>query len=436
MPGKAHHTITSNALRVLPKWQRDILGKQQAELIRDYCCYPDAYFEIGTAKHREAAKYYFQTDGIQFHYLPDTPIVESYRYFRVDCHKQSLELVKKKRNENYRHAKRGFQHYLGSSIASFGAEKIKDACCFIGCLFHMLQDACFGLHSMEGPYGTDIFVLNRLFPEPTCWEELPSNMLDEAHPFERRDMQGYRPNLLGLSIDEAVFHLYTRYVRANLQARRDSFEIVMNTHHGKSSLNGALYRRMYRNVIGLCADVLFTVLSIAHDTVPANIGYLDRIVLSDMEPIERPWGSCHYRFLTMLRDRMLSNSMDFVPLKTRVRENGKSHALSFAKGLGVGSHYKARIFYDVPCDVYAALRTTIGLDAECVTRANVTVTIINNGRKAKVVHLIRSNPSERVTVARPRGKVGFILSNREGITQRLIRFYIGGPLLIKNTEKE
>ena len=168
-------------------------------------------------------------------------------------------------------------------------------------LHPMLQDSCFALHSLEGPYGTDLFVLDRLFDCGDDLDKLPSNILAASVPEAAATSPDYAPTSLGNCVEEAVFLLYSRYVATVLEARRTSFQIVRNVHDGKDNLS--LYRKMFHSAVKLSADALNTILALAE----GRHERLGDVMLSDLEPVERPWGfPGPYRFVTMLRDKALN----------------------------------------------------------------------------------------------------------------------------------
>jgi len=403
MPGKEHETITAKALELLPTWQRERLGAEADKLTREYCHYPDWYFGINDWYHNEAAPYHFETDGIQFHYLPDTPIVPYYRYWIVDQDHNKLKLPPKPVNENWRHASLGFRYYLENAVRTARSGGVKEACSYLGCLLHMLQDYGFGLHSLEGPYGTDIFVLDRLFPEPDSPEQLPSNMVTTPE-VDFAFLGDCRPRLLGLTVDEMIFHLYTRHAQATCRVRRICFQIVVNNRHFNGEGNKALAEEMYRNIIALCADVVFTVLSVADNRIEGQIGHLKEVILSDMEPIARPWGLSHYRFLTMLKDKALSKDKAFVPLQVVFNNGGRTERVTYKKGIGMGSHYEACLAYELPKDLYASLTCVLGLFAESWEKGDVTVRILNDGATVFEDRFNRDNPAKEVEILSPGGR--------------------------------
>jgi len=393
MPGREHHLITAAAIALLPEWRQALLGAEKANLIAEYCVYPDSYFDVAGPGHAKAAPYHFETDGVQFHYLPDTPIVDKYRYWRVEGGK--LARTGKMDNLNWRHARNGFAYYLSRSVESLQAGRTKDALSFAGCLLHMLQDSCFALHSLEGPYGTDLFVLDRLFDCGDDLDKLPSDILAAAIPEAAATSPDYAPTSLGNCVEEAAFLLYSRYVATVLEARKTSFQIVRNVHDDKDTVG--LYRKMFHNAVKLSADALNTILALAE----GRHERMGDVTLSDLEPVERPWGfPGPYRFVTMLRDKALNPAGKIVPLSLIVDGEPRT----FAKGLSFGSHAEFSFVYELPAAVYGKFSCRIGIHADYLESGETALTFLNNGEVVFTGTFNKGNPAQFVEIENPRGR--------------------------------
>ncbi|MHC4873028.1 MAG: hypothetical protein ACYTFY_14390 [Planctomycetota bacterium] len=391
MPGIEHKLITEAALSLLPDWQNELIGSEKNNLLEEYCKYPDLYFGVAGDRHEKASPYYYETDNIQFHYIPDTPIAEKYRYWQVNDNK--LELPQQPENLNWKHACNGFKYYFEESVKCLKENKIKDAMSFAGCLIHMLEDSTFSLHSLEGPYGTDLFVLDRLFDFGDDPNKMPSNLMAEPTPEEAIVCPKHTPCCFGKSIAEAVFILYTDYVNASLAARKLTFKIIQNKLADKECKN--LYREMFEKSVKLIADVLNTIFCLAAEKGKSS----DRF-LSDIEPVERPWGLGFYRFVTLLRDRALNTEKELVPLQLVVEGEEKS----FAKGISFGSHIDFSFCYEIPENTYESFSCILGLQAEFVETGEVTIKIINKGNIVFEDTFNKDNPSAEITVNNPGGK--------------------------------
>lgn len=435
MPGREHHIITKHAVDLLPKWQKDIIALEVDNLINEYCVLPDVYFDIEKGGHEKALPYYFETEGIQFHYPPDTSIVPSYRYWKASKDKQRLERVVKVKNENWEHVSKGFQYYTENSVNALRDSNLKDACAFMGCLLHMLQDAGFGWHSMEGPYGTDLFVLDRLFPETEDISKLSSGILVGSPEINSIEIDKYSLCLLGFTHEEASFHLYTRYVQIVTKARRICFQIVLNKREGKQEANDLLYKQMYENIITLCADVIFTVLSIASNRFDTDISHLMKVTLSDIEPVERPWGlSGSYRFVSVLKDKAFNLQSEYIPLELLLDRDGKKQVVKFEKGLAMGGHYSLSIVYYIPKNIYKNLSCAIGLHSDFYKKGDINVRLLSDNKLVYENRFNKNKGGDEITIDKPEGKLEFAVDTSKGMGGIYNNIVWANPVLERNDE--
>jgi hypothetical protein len=422
MPGKEHSLVTESAIKLLNEREQQLIAPEADNLINEYCKYPDTYFDLNGGEHEKVLPYYFETDEIQFHYIPDTPIVDKYRYWNVAD--GNFIPGEKAENLNWQHACNGFTYYLAEAVQCLKHDNRKAAFSFTGWLLHMLQDACFALHSMEGPYGTDIFILDRLFDYGDNIAMLPSNILAETIPTESVTMPDYRPVLLGKSVDEAVFHLYRRYVNSCLEARKLSFKIVQAKYSGKAL--AGYYEKMFHNIVCLSADVIHTICSIADDKFEHS-EHLAKVFLSDFEPIDRPWGlPGPYRFITLLNDKAININEEIVPLKLII--DGEER--TFKKGMSFGSHSQFSFIYEIPPGVYSSFACFIGLQAEYIESGVMRIEIINNGKIVFDEKFDSCNPAQKLTVLKPGGRFEIRCSSPNKARSKTV-LTLGQPELIQ-----
>ena len=153
MPATAQHRrMTANALNLVPE-----LPGPRSRLTEEFCLYPDQALNAP----EEFARYCRLPSGEWFHYLPDVSYAELYRYHTVDC-AGHIRRARAFRNGNYDFALPGFLHLLRQSATQLGDGKEEEAMKYLGVLLHVLQDACFGIHALEGPGGSDLFFFDRL----------------------------------------------------------------------------------------------------------------------------------------------------------------------------------------------------------------------------------------------------------------------------------
>ena len=194
MPNAATHSVITRAALDLQPFS---LGETTA-LIADYCNYPD---------RAECSDYDFATDGVSFHYLPDSSLNELYRYWLREngSLRHRVQFV----NEHFEHCENGFSHYISRSIEYFRRKENDEAHKYLGWLLHVLEDGVFGLHALEGFLGSDPFILDRLTGKRVS-DILAGIALKDVLPLPE-----YTPRLLGCSVAETVMILYAGFCRSS-----------------------------------------------------------------------------------------------------------------------------------------------------------------------------------------------------------------------------
>ena len=424
--GIQHSKLTRTALDLLSPYFK-LSPEDNEALIEQYCNYPDHFFSQDKSIYKNIAPYIFIKDGIQFHYPPDTPLNELYRYWLPKPEEQRLEKAKAFHNSNFFHVKEGFEFYLNNIVKCFREAKYKEGAKFAGCLLHMLEDSSFGAHSLEGPYGTDIFVLERLFEEQEDIGKSPLCILTALDCSAVETLE-YTPKLLGESVPEIVMRLYAVYVKTVSSSRRSCVKIVQNTYDGKEEKNPMLIQEMFSNTVKMCTDMLFSVWAVANyrfeDSVDA-----EQISLTELEPFEFPLGaSGGYRFLSCLKNIAVNSKMRKIPLRLKQDEK----IVSFDKGLSLGSHYEESLFYWIPEEVYSTFGAYIGLHPECLNQhSGVKVQVINNGETVQEFNFSEENSSTEIKIKDPQGKFGFKISYICGCPHQANIIVIGNPVLQK-----
>ncbi len=428
MPGGLQHgLLTRTALDLLPSCFRLPAGERNA-LIEEYCLYPDMFFSLDKSVYEKILPYTFIKDGIQFHYPPNTPIEKLYRYWLPVPDEGRLEKSRPFSNDNFLHVKDGFTFYLDHIAACFAAKNYSDGAKFAGCLLHMLEDACFGAHSIEGPLGTDIFVLERLFERRD--DELNRTPLGILASLDcsRIEPVEYQPRLLGESVSEIVMHLYAAYAESVAVSRRICFSIVQNVYQNNQGENAGLVQRMFANAAKICADALFSVWCVAKQRFDASAD-LREVCLTRLEPHAFPLGgSGGYHFLSYLKNIAVGGNMKRIPLQLRL----DNEVVSFDRGLSWGSHFEASLLYWLPDNTYSVFDAAIGLHPDSIDElSGVRIRLINDGKEVDEFDFEAGRPATRIAIDHPRGDFGFTISYLPGAPHRNSIIVVGDPMLRK-----
>ncbi|MDD4817845.1 MAG: hypothetical protein PHI85_07740 [Victivallaceae bacterium] len=260
-----HRKLTSLALTVAPEL---FAGLDTTALRTEYCRYPD----LALTGDPEAQRFMFELDGMQFHYLPDAPLENLYRHYRREsngCLRRSRQFV----NPHYEFAQAGIKHYLELILHLLEADCHADAMKATGTLLHVLQDNSFGVHTLEGPGGTDAFFFDRL----RMWPESPFQILSRLACDDRLSHGRRAPLILGDSVEEATLRIYRHWCDAIRIGRNICVNFLFNR-------NMADIAPMTSAAALLSADVLHTLHALARhrNTAAAHLP------LNEFEPYEPP----------------------------------------------------------------------------------------------------------------------------------------------------
>ena len=394
MPDKlTHSTITQAALMLHGMEFRDNM-----KLIEDYSSWPDFYF---TERRDEVAPYMFFLEGIQFHYPPDTPYAELYRYW--DYGKNGVFHGRPFVNENFRHVTEGFAFYIGKTITHWKNQEWEEGSKYLGCLLHMLEDATFGLHTFEGAHGSDPFVLDRMIDAPL---QPSAIMLRLKCPQDFPDF-GYSWRSLGNSPEEMVMKLYAAYSAYSSDSRKCSFKYIMNTLDDELEKNPALEKRMYSNAVTICADVIGTLLQLSRGE---KVKFDAPCSLTELEPYRFPFGGFGaYRFRSFERNRAFDRENKPIDLEL---DCGK-----FEKGLSFGTHDEGDLRYWLAPGTFREFRCKAGLHSAFPVTDKLELSLVNDGNVIDLITLDGSRRSTEICIPKPEKEFGlsFHSSHRCGV---------------------
>ncbi len=393
-----HSVLTQLALDALDDVDRDVWSAHAGKLVEDYCNWPDWWFD--PERHAEINPYQLQIDGIQFHYPPMSQ--PDYMYWTTDG--GELTPLRQPRNENWEFAKQGLEHYLGAIQSDLRDGKTEDAAKRLGILLHFFQDT-HEVHALEGPWGTDCFVLDRLLPVPESQTHVtPTMMLMDLGPTQG-DVTDHTPQLEGVSVGEAVFRLYSRYVETALANRLQHLPIVQARLGNDEARAHELFTEMNSRIARLTADVIHTVTCLGTGEPPAGeVEATNELHLDGVCPVRRPWlsPSSAYRFSEMVRGCCLDTQRRRHPLRIRLNETAKE----FDHGWGGGGHVQGnQTVYDIPADSFEALRGYIGLHDPLGRDGRVDLTVNHDDETVLSQRLDNDAPTAELDLPMQRGGV-------------------------------
>ena len=391
MPNSLSHIRLTRAALALQPWALPDTDR----FINDYCLYPDEYL---SPRWREIAPYCPMVDNVPFHYLPDTPWDTLYRYWRMDADGSSRCIPFD--NPNFRWAQAGFRQCISHAVSAFHAGQNDEAFRFLGVLLHVLQDATFGIHALEGAGGADLTILDRLLDAPVLPSELLANL-----QWEETMLLDYQPHSLGTTQDEAVMRLYAIYCQTASVARKHCVQYVQRALAGRKDDLTPLVRDMGEATIRLCADVLYTVHQLAGNERDAQP---DPLRLETLEAFEYPFGGFGpFRFRPPTRD-CVPDAAGGKPLPLQLG------AIRYSHGLAFGSHREGRLLYWIAPGVFQSLTARIGLHPAFASKGVVDVTLVNNGQEVATLSLDHDHSEAPIMLSAPGDVTGLSFRSTPG----------------------
>lgn len=366
--GEPHGAITQAALAALPQSQRAQLGAEAGPLGNRYCVIPDEVF-----KGPEIAKYAMMDSRPGVTYL-------------VNLHLPSQQ------PDNYEI----LRYFMGKAVRALQAGNVGDAARYAGTLSHALEDWSCPAHVVPGD---NMFTLFQQFLPPP--ETMRHTLLHG--PIEKGtlkvNLSGYKPELLGATVDEAAFNLLHRINDATLCARGQTVPIIQALYAGNSNAVAAAQLKAATKGATVVADALHTFLCLSAQQLDASaLVPLQSVDLSRRWPLEatnlffpqstffsRPyWGHAQM-------GGVLEGGTNAVPMKLRVAENGCEVLKTFDHGVGVGT--RCSLTYLVPAGVYERFTVLAGLHADLGTKGGVEFTVFGDGKKLAGVALTGDQPA-------------------------------------------
>ena len=429
-----HSFYTDMAIRCLDEHDREVWRHVSDAIIDDYCTWPDQYFD--PSQYRRIAPYQLVIDELPFHYPPPSHAHYHWRMVENDSGPQ-LEPTSEEPNRNWQFMRDGIKHYLTTIIDDLSAGRSDDAARRLGILLHVMQET-HELHALEGPWGTDLFVLDRLLQWPGGDEYLSPTLLFTKHMSSCREgsISGYKPRLHGASIDEAVLRLYWEYVNADLSNRLLHVPIAQALIRAEHDTANRLFGQINERVAKLSADVIHTVTALSTDRFdPSELNALSQLSLDPMAAVHRPWVARGiYRFTPFVPGACLDRQRRRHPMCLR-QPDGSTR--QFTDGWGSGAHVHLPLAFDIPSGVYHRLTAQIGLHDPLGNGGCVDLAVTVDAKPVVAHRLEAVSPTVAVDVPiHDGGQVRFVLSEVFGSDPNSNNIVWGNPVLSKSTFEE
>lgn len=378
-----HSLLTRVTVELLPEWEREVIKSEEKGFVQRYCIFPD------DAKAPDAAPY----------------IIAFPPELRVSLHiPASLE-----RN------KAVFDAYLPRVISLLKEGNTAEAMRYFGCVAHYLEDSAAPCHMAHG----EIAVLPG--EPPLLWMDffkrfLPvSDEVDQQMLHARIDacgmtvdqlgeaVDGYKPRLLGHSVDELIFNLLEEHLAMNRRSSQQLFPMIQALNAGDEAKFIALGVTAAADGTRLTADVLHTVLCLAHarleGTPPSEASLVDRMPARS-SPFS--WSDQNHqgRLIRNASGAVQQNKSDPPrlgrhPLKLQMPDGS---VREFAKGFGVG--WKTEYTFLLPRGVFKTFTVYAGNDAGLGAEGINTFEVLLDGKPAAGTAKLTgiADPAQRLEV--------------------------------------
>lgn len=336
--GAAHRFITEGALPTLPQWQKDLLGKELALLGSQHCFIPDLVYA------RKEIRKYAMMDA-----QPD-------KFYLVELHlppapAESYDILR---------------YFLAKAVAELQAGRVDEAAGYLGTLSHALEDWGAPAHSVPGD---NMFTLMKQFMPPTEeYRHVPMHSPMEGGTF-KVDLGGYKPRLLGASVDEAAFNLLHRSQQSTIFARSQVIPIMQALYARDEAAANAAQQKAGEVCAAIVADAAYTALCLGQKRLDEQeLPALREADLSPRFPLETPtlawpqsafFGKPYWGHPT--RGVCLREGKQAVGLRLKCAEAALADK-DIEDALAVGT--RTVLTYVLPQGVYDRLEVWAGLHAE------------------------------------------------------------------------
>lgn len=378
-----HSLLTKVTVELLPEWEREIIKSEEKGFIQRYCIFPD------DAKAPDAAPY----------------IVAFPPEAKVSLHiPATLE-----RN------KAVFDAYLPRVVSLVQAGNTAEAMRYFGCVAHYLQDSAAPCHMAHGeiavpPQGPPLLQMDffkRFLPLPDAVDqEMLHARIDGCAMTEdqlRQAVKGYKPRLLGHSVEELIFNLVEEHLAMNRRSSKQVFPMLQALADGDEAKFIALGVPAAADGTRLVADVMHTVLCLANSRLEGTPAA--EVSLADRTPARGSpfsWSDRNHQgqLIRNASGAMLRNMSDPPklgrhPLKLQMPDGS---VREFAKGFGVG--WKTEYTFLVPRGVFKTFTVYAGNDAALGTEGINTFEVLLDGKPAAATAKLTgtTQPAQRLEV--------------------------------------
>lgn len=342
--GQPHHAITRAALDVLPAWQKEALGGELKQLGDTYCMIPDNVFA-----DKENARYAIMDPKEVYLKILHLPTQQP----------EYLEVMR---------------YFMEQAVASLRTGKIGDAARYMGTVCHQIEDYGSPAHTVPGD---NMFTLLQQFLPPT--EAMKGQLMHG--PIENGDfkvsIEGYKPALLGTTVNEAAWRLMHRVHDEIINARSTTVPIIQALYAEEKESVVKHQMRAATMDAQVVADAVYTILCLGVQKYAAEEqASLKQVQMGTFFPLEA--ASLYYPQAQFFSSpnwgcpqsgRILAGGNKDMRLKLCVGSGNKEFENGISAGMG------KTLTFLLPKDVYARFKVLAGLHPELGAKGRVEFTV-------------------------------------------------------------
>ncbi len=362
--GEPHHAITRAALDVLPAWQKELLGDEFVKLADSYCMIPDNVFT-----DKENAKFAKMESAPNEVYLKILHLpTQQPEYLEV------------------------MRYFMELAVKSLREGRTGDAARYMGTICHILED--YGSPSHTVP-GDNMFTLLQQFMPPT--DAMKDQLMHG--PIENGDFKvniaGYKPTLLGTTVNESSWRLMHRVHAEILNARTTTMPIIQALYAGDKEAVVKHQLRAATMDAQVVADALHTILSLGSQKYEeaaqtalkqVQIGsFLPLEALSLYYPQSQFFSSPHWGHPRS--GVILASGNKAMPLKLHLETGDQEFANGISAGMG------KPLTFLLPKDVYSRFTVLAGLHPQLGAKGRVEFTVSGDGKPLTTLILNGTDPA-------------------------------------------
>ncbi|WP_038162146.1 NPCBM/NEW2 domain-containing protein [Verrucomicrobium sp. BvORR106] len=376
--GEPHLAITKAATEALPDWQKELLGPEMEKLASKYCLIPD---EVYTDK--ENAKYAAMPEARPGEvYLLNLHLPDASQAVNLDT----------------------LRYFMGRAVAALKAGQTTDAAKYLGTICHQVED--YGSPSHTVPGDNMFTLLTQFLPPPDDMKGLPMHGPIENGTLDVK-IPGYKPQLLGLSVEEASWRLLHRMHEGILNARQTTIPILQALYAKDTETVKTWQMKAAVVDAQVTADALYTVLCLGQERGdPAELTALRDVDIAGFFPIEAVnlyypqsqfagspnWGCARSGFLMEKGTRP-------VPLKLiapgPTGDGTTTETRELARGISVVMG--KTLTFPLPKNVYGRFTVLAGLHPELGAKGRVEFTVLGDGKPLTSVTVNGTDPAQLMT---------------------------------------